>query len=564
MMSTTVKKNPLRLAMMAAAVLALAAQSFAALPEIRITTANNANPDQGSGGGGMWGGTTSYKYVKISEFKLTDPNNGNNDVTRSSKPDSIRVRGNSTAGLDKKPYRIKFGEKIKLFGDTAAKSWVLLANYYDGTFALNAIAFELGKRLGVEFTNKYWFVDVYINNQYKGLYQLTEQVQSHKGRVDLKEKHRGWLVEMDYHDPANDERNQWFKSAKYDMGTFIKWPQLDDTSFTKNPNNTSQLDFVKTDFNNLVNKMSEGGFPTNGYRDMIDLESWAKYVLIQLFMDNFDFNSKAQTGFLLGSNYCYRIDSSRTSRIKAGPLWDFDLAAGLARTAPMGGGGGGWGMPGMGGGGQSSFPAHYQTYQDSIAPTHAFYRRLWDDPAFKAKYYKTWLKHKNDFQAMSQLIDQIKSQVEGSVQGKGANKWANNQMMGSANLTTQQFNTEVQNLKTWWNNRLNWVDQRLRSYNIDTTKDVIQSAPPGPGGSTSIASNQAKYGKGLSVVKNGLKINATSSASIKVFSLTGDIVRRQTLASGSHTVSLGNLPRGMYLVRVNLDGVKQNVKMAVR
>jgi len=551
-----------RLALVAAAV--LAAQSFADLPRIDITVTDENKLKSGTttcsgqsmNGWCMGTQTTTYNYVPVTNFKLTDPNNGANNITRSGKPDSVKVRGNSTAGMDKKPYRIKFGDKIKVFGDTAAKSWVLLAEYYDGTFTLNGVAFTLGKRLGLEFTNTSWLVDVYINNQYKGLYRLTEQLQSHKGRVDLKEQHRGWLVEMDYHDPDADERNQYFKTNKYDIGTNIKWPKLDDTSFTKNKNDVSQLNFVKTDINNLVNKMSEGGFPTNGYRDMIDLESWAKYVLIQLVMDNFDFNSKAQTGFLLGSNYCYRVDSSSggRSRIKAGPLWDFDLSAGVARMS----------NGGMGGiGGTGSFPAHYKTYQDSIAPTHAFYRRLWEDPAFKAKYYKVWLKHKNDFQAMSSVIDSLSRAASGSIQGKGQNLWANNQMMGSAQLTTQQFNTEVQNLKSWWTNRLTWVDQKLKSYNIDTTKDVIQSVAPKPP-STSIASSGfGKAGNGLSIVKNGLKINASSSASLKVVSLTGGVVRRQTLASGSHTVSLGNLPRGMYLVRVNLDGVKRTVKMTI-
>jgi len=561
-MSTTVKKNTFRLAVIAAAI--WAAQSFAELPRIDISVSDENKLKNGtttcsgqSMNGWCMGGTqtTTYGYVPVTSFKLTDPNNAANNITRSSKPDSVKVRGNSTAGMVKKPYRIKFGDKIKVFGDTAAKSWVLLAEYFDATFALNAMAFTMGKRMGLEFTNRSWLVDVYINNQYKGLYRLTEQVQSHKGRVDLKEKHRGWLAEFDYHDPDADEKNQHFKTDKYDIGTLIKWPKLDDTSFTKNPSDVSQLSFVKTDINNLVNKMSEGGFPTNGYRDMIDLESWAKYVLIQLVMDNFDFNSKAQTGFLLGSNYCYRVDSAEATRIKAGPLWDFDLSAGVERTTAGGFGG--------------TFAQHYRNYTDSIVPTHAFYKRLWEDPAFKAKYYKLWIKHKGDFQAMGNLIDSLKSAMSGSITGKGDNMWANNSSYGgtAGKLTDQTFNTEVQNLKTWWTNRLDWVDTKLKNYNIDTTKDVIQSAPPEKEKepTTSVASFAfGKAGSGLSMVKNGLVIKSNGNTSIKVVTLSGHVVRKQTFAAGNHTVRMGDLPRGMYLVRVKLDGVKQTVRVAVR
>jgi len=469
-----------------AAIACLSVFSFAALPDIRITTKDNQNPDGNSGGWGM-GGTTTYKYFALSSFQLTDSSNNRNNITSSTNLDSIKVRGNSTAGMSKKPYRVKFGEKKSPFGKEAARSWVLLANYYDATFALNAMAFELGKRLGLEFTNSSQLVNLWINGTYKGIYQLTEQIQSHKGRVDLKEKHNGWLAEFDYHDPAADEKNSWFKTSNYDMGTYIKAPELDDTI----PNRpTSYIQFVKDDINNLVKKMSESGFPNNGYRDLIDLDSWAKYVLIQLVMDNFDFNSKAQAGYLLGSNYAYKIESC--DKIKAGPLWDFDLAAGLERIS-----GGGFG---------GSFPTHYKTYQDSIAPTHAFYRRLWEDPVFKAKYKKTWDAYKSQFQSMGAFIDDIKSQLDdgNNITGKGNNVW------NSGTLTQQKFDSEVRDLKTWWTNRLNWVDQKLTSYNIDTSKDITQASTCNTSSSSKASSSSATPSSSSNAVSSSSSITVSN------------------------------------------------------
>jgi len=168
-----------RLALLGAAV--LAASSFAALPEMRITAARDPGASTCTNQWGCYGQTTTNQtYVAVTGFQLTDQDKpANNIPNRSGKPDSIRVRGNSTAGYDKKPYRIKFGEKVSLFGKDPAKSWVLLANWFDGTFALNAIAFELGQKMGLEFTNSSTMVDVWINNQYKGIYQLTEQIQQH-------------------------------------------------------------------------------------------------------------------------------------------------------------------------------------------------------------------------------------------------------------------------------------------------------------------------------------------------------------------------------------------------
>ena len=511
------------------AIACLSLISFAAIPEMKVTTQNNAAPSvvttcTGQQMMGMCMGTqtTTKPYVAITNFQLTDPNNSRNNLTSSTNKDSIKVRGNSTANADKKPYKIKFGVKKSLFGKEEARSWALLANHYDGTFALNVMAFEMGKRMGLEFTPTSQFVDLSINNQYKGIYQLTETIQSHKGRVDLKEKHNGWLVEFDYHDADSDEKPAWFRTAKYDLGTFVKSPELDDTSFTKNPPRpgsdfSSLLNFVRNDVNGLVNKMAEGGFPTNGYRNLIDMESWAKYVLIQLVMDNFDFNSKAQTGALPGSNYAYKIEGC--DKIKAGPLWDFDLAAGV--TSPAGGFGG------MGGAG--SFPAHYKETNGPITPQHAFYKRLWEDPVFKAKYKKLWIKHKSDFEAMTSVINNIQNELSGSIQGKGANTWANNSMAGSSQLTTQQFNTEINNLKTWWTQRLNWVNQQIGSnangrdgqLGIDASLDVAESPNTCAAGSSSskassssvAASSSSSVSSSSSAQSSSSRANSSSSVS---------------------------------------------------
>jgi len=649
----------------------LLASASAQIADLKITMQNNASvpatTDGGrcNGGGGGWGmqGTYSHKYGAVSRIELSGASNSQHNFVRNTTADSIRHRGNSTSGAAKKPYRIKFGDKMSVFGMDSAKSWVLLANFYDGTFALNAMAFELGKRLGVP-APKYEFVNLYINNQYMGIYQLTQQIQSNKGMVNVREKHGGWLAEFDYHDPASDECFTWFTtgSNRYNLTTFVKAPELDDKAEEERgpgakptaADSTKYLREARTDIITLVNKMAEGGFPNNGYRDLIDLESFAKYVLIQLVMDNFDFNSKTQGGFLPGSNFVHRIDDC--VKIKAGPLWDFDLAAGVQNAQ----GGGIWGGP-MG----DSFPAHYQSYQDPIIPRHAFYDRLWQDPVFKAKYKKAWDTHKSDFEAMGNFIDQIKTKVSGSVTGKGTNTWANNSMMMSGTLTDQQFNTEVNGLKTWWTNRLNWVNGQLNSLNASA--DVAESDPAigphcsgeGPiiippdnttltctglqsdvpkGGvittpaltcSNGSAASDANYFgvptstggwnadingwrvnestittsynievearcggsvqppraacgtvavvpalsveyyqklsvSRISVVKNGVNLQVQKNASVKIYNLKGKLQKSMSFQRGVHNISLGSLPKGMYMLNVAIDGKTQVLRLPVR
>ena len=100
----------------------------------------------------------------------------------------IRVRGNSTSAPDKKPYKLKFNKAQSLFGLKAAKDWVLLSNYFDKSNIRNYLAYDLANKLdNLNYQPSSIFVDVYINNEYLGLYTLSEQVEANRGRVDIED-----------------------------------------------------------------------------------------------------------------------------------------------------------------------------------------------------------------------------------------------------------------------------------------------------------------------------------------------------------------------------------------
>ena len=99
-------------------------------------------------------------------------------------PITIKVRGNSTAGLAKKPWKIKLDKKTDLFGFGKSKHWVLLANYLDVGLMRNTIAYDLSGELGLVHTKTTW-VDVFLNGAYQGNYQLCEHIRVDEGRVNV-------------------------------------------------------------------------------------------------------------------------------------------------------------------------------------------------------------------------------------------------------------------------------------------------------------------------------------------------------------------------------------------
>ncbi len=97
----------------------------------------------------------------------------------------IKGRGNSTwEYFPKKPYKLKLGKKADLFGLGKNKHWVLLANYIDESGMRNMLAGDFATRLGVGAMDGTW-VEVVINGQPRGMYQLCEHVRLSEDRVNV-------------------------------------------------------------------------------------------------------------------------------------------------------------------------------------------------------------------------------------------------------------------------------------------------------------------------------------------------------------------------------------------
>ena len=109
---------------------------------------------------------------------------------------NIRARGNSTFHAPKKPFRLKFDKKqemLGLNGGKAYKSWVLMADYYDGSMLRTFGTFKFAKALmeNVYYSSDCTHVELYLNGEYRGVYLLCEQTQINRGRIDIPEMAEG-------------------------------------------------------------------------------------------------------------------------------------------------------------------------------------------------------------------------------------------------------------------------------------------------------------------------------------------------------------------------------------
>lgn len=264
--------------------------------------------------------------------------------TMKQRNETVTFRGRGNASWDnqnfKKPWRLKFPAKTDLLAEldgnyqevnnyANAKSWTLLANYFDKSQIRNALTTEVGKMLGLEFCPAYKFVDLMLKDattdtyKYVGCYQVSDHVQVDKKRVNVNSS-TGWFLE------ANSGKRSGFLEAPYfyancgstNMGVNIKNPEIDVLSETDVTSYVNNEDY-KT-IKAWVEKV--GGLAKNltkynyddedNYRNYIDMESAINAFIGMDLTGNYD--------GVVANNYAYK--EAEDQKLKFGPLWDMDLA----------------------------------------------------------------------------------------------------------------------------------------------------------------------------------------------------------------------------------------------
>ena len=217
----------------------------------------------------------------------------------------VRGRGNASWNFPKKPYKIKFAEKQNVLGAPAsAKQWTLISNYGDKTLMRNILAFEVSRRVGMAYTPFCTPVDVILNGEYQGCYQLCDQVEVGNGRVDAK---KGYLIEIDAY--ASSEQVYFYSS--YGIPVTVKYP--DDDEITG-----EQFSFIQGFFGSMEDALFSSGYQdhTTGYRKYLDVDSFLRNFIVGEFSGNTD---------TYWSVNMYKQDAT-DGVFFTGPVWDYDLA----------------------------------------------------------------------------------------------------------------------------------------------------------------------------------------------------------------------------------------------
>ena len=359
----------------------------AVLPEIRF----DYDPNDKNANFATAARSTDTTRPKVNG-KLRITNAGDKNTASAIPSVEMKVRGNQTAGFDKKGFQIKFtASKTNLLGLNGGKKfkkWVLLADAKDTTISRTALGLTMSKGvIGSDsnvWSSDFTPVSVYLNDKYWGMYMLAEQKEVKSGRIKLDEPIEkvngeevpimttdiGYCFELDYYarnesakgaegDPTfSIDYGNYFRSSDYKIEsclansglglvkTYTMNSDINDgpEDAYKSDANSNQVKYIKARLQALFNVLGEAA-KNKTAKDINDNNQLVSTSLTvkQTIEKNFDLNAWAE-GFIINA-VCLPPDVGYSSfymsynnapngdkRLRYDNPWDFDSNFGNRRN----------------------------------------------------------------------------------------------------------------------------------------------------------------------------------------------------------------------------------------
>lgn len=411
------------------------------LPRIDIWFGNRT-----SWGGNMWIGRYGKTYFEDATIRI-DGAGIYPDMEET--PMQIRGRGNSSwssSSGSKNPYRMKFEEKVKPFGMTKGKSWVLLANKQGNSMTTNALAMKIADMVESDGCNHCIPVELYINNQYRGSYNFTEKVGLANNSIDLEDDSQAAMLELDsYYDEAYRFRDQ-----QYNLPVNVKQPDINELDASIRSQFFQQ---IQNCFNNFTYTVKHNSFATNNPETSpLDVNSFVRAWLVTDLTRNTEL-MHPKSWYVYNENV---MDGHKPWHF--GPVWDFDWSYGYE-----------------GRGQYYVLDADMDIFRYSNTGVPFFKQLVQGSDIVKKEYYRLWTQFLNTgrLEELIDYCDELFEFVEPSFRHNAT-------MWGDGNNYAQI----TENSKTWLRKRANYIYSNLQKYDlgediVDPWEEEWQDKPDG-------------------------------------------------------------------------------------
>jgi len=365
---------------------------------------------------------------------------------------TIEVHGNTSATLAKKSYRLELVDDkeqdrdLPLLGLPSASDWVLHSCGFDPICLRNVLVYAVARDVG-QYAPRTRFIELFVDETYQGLYVLIERVRRDEHRVNLPRPAAtedagditgGYIFKTDLGEgsPADEVPKDWVSPVTQTVYSYY-YPRFDRITRAQK----SYLHDHMTRFETMM-QGRDWNDARSGYRQWLDLASWVDFALIQELSMNPDAYFK--------SVYLQKWPRSMGDRIAVGPVWDFDLAFGVAefrdaRNTQA------WAHT------MNRFGAERVPYDPPRENPYVpqYWERLWADPAFHQDLQCRWQELREGplrLETLNARIDQWLQQLAVAMP-RDAARWRD--------LPKNAHTGGEESLKTFLAQRVAWMDANL-------------------------------------------------------------------------------------------------------
>lgn len=467
----------------------------------------------------------------------------------------IHLRGNTSKNFEKKSYALELRDlsgnelEVPLLGMPAESDWVLTASYADKSLMRNTITYDLYRQMG-HYSPRTKDVELIINNEYKGVYALSEKPKRGNDRINISkltstenfypEITGGYILKIDR--PDEDGWNSLFAGNSPINGSFYyQYVYPKDTAIT-----VPQKNYIKNFMDTLETVINSPSFsnPVTGYRKYIDVASFIDFFIINELGKNVD-------AYRL-STYLYKDNISNGGKLNVGPAWDYDLA---------------WHNCNYG---NAANPAGWESSLLSTNyPSPVWWTRFLQDSYFVDRLYCRWGELRQgifNINTLNSYLDASAAKLD-EAQKRNFIQWPIIGAYISPNPQNQlnaSYQTEVTDIKNWIASRVTWMDANITGFcqNVGIP-DQIEFTKPGLTGFPNPFSTDLSI---IYTVPEGFSTNNLSQVKIELLNMLGEQVQvifngNKTAGKYSEEVDTQQLAAGLYLIKlsVNTSAVYQKV-----
>lgn len=363
----------------------------------------------------------------------------------------INIRGSSSLDFAKKQYSIELWDAANqtnptnIFGMGSEQDWILQAPYIDKTMMRNVLTYQLSNEMG-QYAVETKFCEMILDGDYKGVYVFMERIKIDNDRLDLEDLDPildntqpnitgGYIWKVDKGEADNSDG---FTTAETDRYRY----------HDPNPNNisTAQGNYLKSELESFEAIMNNGGNiadPLTGYPSKIDVSTWVDQFILQEWTKNPD---------AFGSSMYYH--KYRNGKLRMGPVWDLNLALGASYH------------------GFANFSTDWTTDFGHALIGPSYNQELFDDPTFQCLMRDRWDELRSPGQplhinSINAVIDSIYNLLNAGPQQRNYTRW---DILGKqvwleapGAQTRDTYLKEIDYMKDWIADRLDWVDSNMPS-----------------------------------------------------------------------------------------------------